>query len=69
MKENSDPDRLSTAMPSPLVSTAPVDLREKIRQRAYELYDERGRDNGHELKDWLRAELEAQEEKESRIAA
>ena len=31
---------------------------EKIRQRAYELYELRGREEGHELDDWLTAELE-----------
>jgi Protein of unknown function (DUF2934) len=32
---------------------------EKIRQRAYELYEARGRENGHEIDDWLQAEAEA----------
>ena len=31
-------------------------LEEEIRRRAYELYEERGRENGHDLDDWLRAE-------------
>jgi len=29
------------------------DLTEQIRQRAYELYELRGRADGHELDDWL----------------
>jgi Protein of unknown function (DUF2934) len=29
---------------------------EQIRHRAYELYEERGRKDGHDLDDWLRAE-------------
>jgi oligoendopeptidase F len=33
-------------------------LDEEIRRRAYELYEKRGRDDGHELDDWLRAEAE-----------
>jgi hypothetical protein len=33
-------------------------LEEKIRRRAYELYEERGRGDGHDLDDWLRAEAE-----------
>ena len=31
---------------------------EQIRRRAYELYEERGREGGHEIEDWLRAESE-----------
>ena len=33
-------------------------LAEEIRSRAYELYEERGREEGHETEDWLRAEAE-----------
>jgi hypothetical protein len=31
---------------------------ERIRQRAYELYEARGREEGHDLDDWLQAEDE-----------
>ena len=34
------------------------ELENKIRQRAYELYEARGREDGHDLEDWLRAEEE-----------
>jgi hypothetical protein len=30
----------------------------QIRQRAYDLYEARGREDGHDLEDWLRAEEE-----------
>jgi hypothetical protein len=33
-------------------------LEEKIRQRAYEIYESRGREGGHALDDWLSAEDE-----------
>ena len=33
-------------------------LEEQIRQRAYELFVERGKQSGSELKDWLQAESE-----------
>jgi Protein of unknown function (DUF2934) len=36
----------------------PTQLEDQIRCRAYELYEERGRENGQELDDWLRAEAE-----------
>jgi hypothetical protein len=34
------------------------ELQEQIRPRAHELYEQRGRDEGHELDDWLQAESE-----------
>jgi DUF2934 family protein len=39
------------------VVTAP-NLEHEIRYRAYALYEERGREDGHDLDDWLRAEEE-----------
>jgi hypothetical protein len=39
----------------------PKTLQDQIRRRAYELYEERGREDGRELEDWLRAEEEIQE--------
>jgi hypothetical protein len=33
-------------------------LTELIRERAYEFFEARGRESGHDLEDWLRAELE-----------
>ena len=38
------------------------DLTERIRQRAYELYEARERRDGHELDDWLLAEHEAMQQ-------
>lgn len=32
--------------------------REEIAQLAYSLYESRGRRDGHDVEDWLRAELE-----------
>jgi hypothetical protein len=43
--------------------------RRQIRLRAYELYEERGREDGHELDDWLRAEAEIMQKKAGTIAA
>ncbi len=42
---------------SPSAAT-PIDLENQIRQRAYELYEQRGRTPGQENEDWLRAERE-----------
>ena len=33
-------------------------IQEQIRQRAYELFEARGRGDGHDLDDWLLAETE-----------
>jgi hypothetical protein len=33
-------------------------LEQEIRRRAYALYEERGRGDGHDIDDWLRAEAE-----------
>ena len=35
-----------------------TNLEEEIRRRAYELYEARGREDGHDLDDWLRAAAE-----------
>jgi Protein of unknown function (DUF2934) len=34
------------------------ELDEKIRRRAYELYEQRGRTDGSDLEDWVQAEAE-----------
>jgi hypothetical protein len=41
-----------------LITEAPKNIEERIRRRAYELYVARGREDGHDLEDWLRAESE-----------
>jgi uncharacterized protein len=40
------------------MSQSGVARQEQVRCRAYELYERRGRENGHELDDWLQAESE-----------
>ena len=48
--------------PSPFTESnavQPPDLiRERVRQRAYEMYELRGREDGHDRDDWLTAESE-----------
>ena len=42
-----------------LVRTAPPkNIEERIRLRAYELFEARGREHGRDLDDWLQAEAE-----------
>jgi len=64
----------TTTMP-PLLRTinqtteSTSDLQEQIRRRAHELYEQRGRDDGHELDDWLQAESEVTQQKGKTVAA
>jgi Protein of unknown function (DUF2934) len=51
------PKKLPTAI------SEPQELEHQIRQRAYELYEERGREDGHEEEDWLRAKEELTQKK------
>jgi hypothetical protein len=51
------PKTVRKAAPSQ-VSPTPIDLEAQIRQRAYELYQERGGAPGYETEDWTRAEAE-----------
>lgn len=45
----------------------PPELKEEvIRERAYQLYEERGSQPGHELDDWLQAEAEMLSKKPAR---
>jgi DUF2934 family protein len=44
--------------PTDIASRPHPNLEEEIRRRAYEIYEERGREDGHDLDDWLRAEAE-----------
>ncbi len=44
-------------------------LEHQIRLRAHELYEARGREDGHELEDWLRAEEEITQKKVRTAAA
>jgi hypothetical protein len=51
------------------VTKEPQELEERIRLRAYELYEARSREDGHDLDDWLQAEGELTEKKVRPIAA
>lgn len=48
----------SSQPPSPRPNQADAQIEEKIRQRAYELYQERGGVNGNPTDDWLQAKQE-----------
>jgi len=44
-------------------------VEDQIRRRAYELYEQRGREDGHDVEDWLLAEEEVTQKRSHRIAA
>ena len=48
----------STLAPKSDEPTVLIPIGQQIQQRAYELYEQRGRTAGHELDDWLQAECE-----------
>jgi hypothetical protein len=56
-------------MPTPARGKAPLvealSIEERVRQRAYELYVERGNESGSELDDWLQAEEEVRRAEEA----
>ena len=49
----------------PQITREVQDLTEQIRQPAYELYELRGRGDGHELDDWLLAESQLTQKREA----
>ena len=55
--------------PSATATNEPEDLESQVRQRAHELYEARGRLDGHEVEDWLRAEEEITQKRARTIAA
>ena len=50
-------------------TTSIDDLQEQVRRRAYELYEQRGRVDGHEIDHWLQAESEVTQRKAKIVAA
>jgi hypothetical protein len=50
-----EPSTLAPQLDEPTVL---IPSEQQIQQRAYELYEQRGRTDGHELDDWLQAERE-----------
>jgi DUF2934 family protein len=57
-KECPTPKEDPTKKPPATVLGESQELENQIRQRAYELYEARGREDGHDLEDWLHAEEE-----------
>jgi len=49
---------LTKTMPISGRNAVEADREEQIRMRAYELYEARGGEDGHDIEDWLEAEAE-----------
>lgn len=50
--------RTSKKVPAVATQTAEANIAERIRARAYQLFEERGGELGHDLEDWVQAEAE-----------
>jgi hypothetical protein len=65
--------RTPTQTPTPVTELrAPQfaeQIRDQIRQRAYQLYEQRGREDGHDLEDWFTAESETAQVEGQKMAA
>lgn len=44
-------------------------VEDEIRRRAYELYEQRGKEDGHDVEDWLRAQEEIKRRRTRSFAA
>lgn len=51
------------------MSEVKLSTKEQIEQRTYELYSERGGEDGHDLEDWLAAEKELAQSPEQSVSA
>jgi hypothetical protein len=59
--ENSEDDRQTkTANPAPGLSG--VEFNARVARKAYDLFERRGRNEGHDVEDWLEAERQVREE-------
>ena len=47
----------------------PETLEQRIRRRAYEFYEQRGREDGYDVEDWIRAEEEIRKKTARTVAA
>ncbi len=59
----------ATKKPPTATTSEPPELEHLIRQRAYQLYEARGRQDGHEMEDWYRAKEEITIKKFRTVAA
>lgn len=58
MKSNRSATTTGQTSTTVAVMKSRSELQDEIRRRAFELYEQRGSNNGHEVSDWLQAESE-----------
>jgi len=46
-----------------------TELKQAIKLRAYELFEQRGKEHGHDLDDWLQAEAQLTAGRKKRVVA
>jgi hypothetical protein len=63
MKINRSGSTASQTSTTVAVMKSASELQDQIRRRAYELYEQRGSSDGHEVSDWLQAESEVAQKK------
>lgn len=56
-KSATSSSKIATA-PVKTISVSAADVQDAIRVCAYSLYEQRGHEHGHDLDDWLRAEVQ-----------
>ena len=61
--------KLEISEPTKRPPVHPTNVEDRIRQRAYELYEQRGRGDGQELNDWAQAEQEVLNSRDTAKAA
>jgi Protein of unknown function (DUF2934) len=67
VQRGNNPKKLPSSISGPYGPYDPP-LEEEIRARAHQLYEERGREEGHAMDDWLRAEEEVNRNRKRRAA-
>jgi hypothetical protein len=55
--------------PTSVKSDIAANMKEDIRHLAYGFYEQRGREDGHDLEDWFRAEKKIQHKRSRNVSA
>ena len=67
MKINRSATTASPTSTTVAVMKSASELQDQIRRRAYELYEQRGSNDGQEVSDWLQAESEVAQKKVAHV--
>lgn len=63
------PPKPTSTTPSKPQNEITPELEQAIRFRAYELFEQRGREDGHDVDDWLQAQMELTSQRKTAVAA